>query len=145
MKPLRSLAVLLLLYRHKSEGLPRRSPRPGSVHAELQEWIAKAVAAGKPVWLGTRVGSRASEHGRMTMVNTHADLIDKSELAILSARSPNSAEEMVWRWIFTGSSDGERSATLVQGVRRALASLFSDNGRSAVFLKSFCWTSTAQS
>jgi|NorSeaMetagenome_1021524.scaffolds.fasta_scaffold136195_1 hypothetical protein len=64
------------------------------------------------------------------MMSAHTDLIDKSESALLSARSLNSAEEMVWRWIFTGSRDGEMSATLVQGVRRALASLFSDNCRS---------------
>ena len=74
MKPLRSLAVLLLLYRRKSEGPARRSSRPGSVHAELQEWIAKAVAAGTsrcltPVCLRTRVRSQCSEHGPVTTVS----------------------------------------------------------------------------
>jgi hypothetical protein len=46
-KPLKSLGVLLLLYRRKSQGLSRGSSRPGSVHAELQDWIAKAVAEGE--------------------------------------------------------------------------------------------------
>ncbi len=46
-KPLKSLAVLLLLYRRKSQGLSRGLSRPGSVHAELHDWIAKAVAEGE--------------------------------------------------------------------------------------------------
>jgi len=56
-----------------------------------------------------------------------ADLIDNSESILLSAHSLTSAEELVWRWIYTGSSDGENSALLVRGARRALACLFSDD------------------
>ena len=61
-----------------------------------------------------------------------ADLIDNSESILLSAHSLTSAEELVWRWIYTGSSDGENSALLVRGARRALSCLFSDDCRSAV-------------
>jgi hypothetical protein len=61
-----------------------------------------------------------------------ADLIDNSESCLLSARSLTSAEELVWRWIYTGSSDGGNLVSLVHGARRSLACLFSDDCRSAV-------------
>ena len=67
-----------------------------------------------------------------------ADLIDNSESSLLSARSLTSAEELVWRWIYTGSSDGGNLVSLVDGARRSLACLFTDECRSAVLYSCVC-------
>ena len=67
-----------------------------------------------------------------------ADLIDNSESCLLSARSLTSAEELVWRWIYTGSSDGGNLVSLVDGARRSLAGLFTDECRSAVLYSCVC-------
>jgi len=67
-----------------------------------------------------------------------ADLIDNSESSLLKARSLTSAEELVWRWIYTGSSDGGNLVSLVDGARRSLACLFIDECRSAVLYSCVC-------